>query len=246
MSNAGYGDAVVARLAVPPALQGGARAARLALPVPAGRGGGRGRGGPADRAGRARRAGAAVRVERLDRGGSAGARGRGPRTRRRGRCPPGVDGLWRRRRRGLPDRLGDPGHGQRADGQDDRGRGRAGGADGELHQGLLHGSGAGGPARRAGHQRAAAPGRRGRSGRRRPAAGPRHDAARRRTRRPATCAAEDKVVGHGHLGRLEPRARGVGRPWATCTAASRRRARSGCARATASAAPGRPGWPSCR
>ena len=48
-----------------------------------------------------------------------------------------------------------------------------------------------------------------------------------------------------HLGGLEQPSSGRGSPWATCTAASRLRARSGCARATASAARARPGCPCC-
>ena len=56
--------------------------------------------------------------------------------------------MWEGCRRGLPDRLGHPGHGQRAHRQDDRRRGGTGGAHGQLHQGLLHRSGAGGPDRR--------------------------------------------------------------------------------------------------
>ena len=51
--------------------------------------------------------------------------------------------------------------------------------------------------------------------------------------------------GDDHLGGLERRARERGWRWATCTAAWRRRARSGCARATASAARARSGPLSC-
>ena len=61
--------------------------------------------------------------------------------------------------------------------------------------------------------------------------------------RRATAPAEDKVVGTHHLRGLEQPSSGPGWPWATCTAAWRRPARSGCARATASAAPARPARP---
>ena len=101
------------------------------------------------------------------------------------RASPGGDHPLRQgRRRGLPDRLGHPGHGERAHRQDDRRRGRPGGALGEFHQGLLHRSGAGRPARFAGQQRAPPPRRR----RGRPddadgdRSGVRHDAARRPAR----------------------------------------------------------------
>ena len=77
-----------------------------------------------------------------------------------GPLPEGIIPVRAGRRRGLPDRLGHPGHGQRAHRQDDRRRGGPGGAVGELHQGLLHRSGAGRPARFAGQQRAPPPRRR--------------------------------------------------------------------------------------
>ena len=176
---------------LPPALEGRAGTARLARPVPAGGGRRRGGGGAADGAGRARRAGPALRVERLDRRGSARPPGRGAGTGRR-RAARRHHGLWRRRGRGLPHRLGHPRHGHRADEQDHRGRGRPGGAHGQLHQGLLHGPGTGGPPRlprartwpgasSAWSPRPATPAR----------PGPRHDAARRRhaagrSRRPRT------------------------------------------------------------
>ena len=106
------------------ALQGRDGAAGLALSVVA-RGRRRGGGsGPAGGAGRAGRAGAALCLERLDGGRPAGPRGRGARRRRVG-PPPRHRGVRCRGRGGLPHRLGDTGHGHRADGQDHRGRGRA-------------------------------------------------------------------------------------------------------------------------
>ena len=80
--------------------------------------------------------------------------------RRRG-SPPGRGGVRRRRGRGVPHRLGDPRHGDRADRQDDRGRSGVGGAHRELHEGVLHRPGAGGPDRLPRLQRGAPARRRG-------------------------------------------------------------------------------------
>ena len=161
----GYGDAVLARL------RRFLLRSKVELEPLAwrdlslrGAGGRRSRGGPPDGAGRAGRAGPALRVERLDRRGPARPRGRGARAGRR--CPARRrHGVRRRGGRGLPHRLGRPRHGDGADQQDHRGRGRPGGAHGELHQGLLHGPGTGGAARLARLERGPAPRRRGRSGR---------------------------------------------------------------------------------
>ena len=71
--------------------------------------------------------------------------------------PRGNHRLRRRCGGGLSHRLRHPRHGERAHGQDHRGRGRSGDAHGELHQGLLHGTGTGGPARRPRLERAPAP-----------------------------------------------------------------------------------------
>ena len=81
-------------------------------------------------------------------------------------------------------------------------------------------------------------------GRRRDGADPRHDPARRRGARRRR-RGRGQGGGHAHLRRLERRARGLGGPGLPASQRGGTRARSGCARATAWAAPARPGRACC-
>ena len=150
---------------------------------------------------------------------------------RRAGPPPWHRGVRCRGRGSLPHRLGDTGHGHRADGQDHRGRGRAGGADGQLHQGLLHGPGAGGAHRLPGLQRGSSPGRGGGAGgaARGRAARAGHDAAQRGPRPAATARPTTRSPGPSPR-RPGAWSWGPGSRSGTCTATPRRRARSGSAR----------------
>ena len=133
-----------------------------------------------------------------------------------GPCPPtpleqcrGLDGL--------PDRVRGAGHGGRARREDHRRRGRPGRAVGQLHQGLLHRPGAGGPAGRPGQQGGPSPAGRGRRSRCRG--------------RPACSGPRCGLRGSSARSASAPRppsARPWARrwPWPTCTVRSPRRPRS--------------------